>query len=42
MKDVELRPTDEQFYDDLAQFFAKFIFEKTGVDLDDELTPVEL
>ena len=39
MKDVETRPTDEEFYEDLAQFFATFIFEKTEVDLDDEIKP---
>ena len=42
MKDVETRPTDEQFYEDLAQFFAGFIFQKTGVDLEDEICPEEL
>ena len=42
MKDVETRPGDEQFYEDLAQFFATFIFEKTGVDLEDEISPDEL
>ena len=42
MKDVETRPNDEQFYEDLAQFFARFIFDKTRVDLDDEITPIEL
>ena len=39
MKDVETRPTDEQFYDDLAEFFTTFIFEQTKVDLDDEIIP---
>ena len=39
MKDVETRPSDEEFYEDLAQFFATFIFEKTEVDLDDEIKP---
>lgn len=39
MKDVETRPEDEKFYEDLAQFFATFIFEKTEVDLDDEIKP---
>ena len=42
MKDVETRPTDEQFYEDLAQYFATFIFETTGVDLEDEICPDEL
>lgn len=42
MKDVETRPTDEEFYEELSHFFANFIFEKTGVDLEDEISPDEL
>ena len=42
MKDVETRPSDEKFYEDLAQFFASFIFEKTEVDLEDEIKPEQL
>ena len=43
MKDVETRPTDEQFYEDLAQFFATFIFKQTGVDKEEgEISPDEL
>ena len=42
MKDVDPDPEEEQFYDDLASFFAKFIFEKTKVDIDDEITPEQL
>ena len=33
---------DEQFFDELADFFTRFIFEKTGVDIEDEITPDEL
>ena len=42
MKDVETRPTDEKFYEDLAEFFATFIFNQTEVDLEDEISPDEL
>ena len=42
MKDVETRPSDDKFYDDLAEFFATFIFEKTEVDLEDEINPEQL
>ena len=42
MKDVETRPSDEEFYEELAQYFAGFIFKQTGVDLEDEITPDEL
>ena len=33
MKDVETRPTDEEFYEELAKFFARFIFKTTNVDI---------
>ena len=42
MKDVETRPTDEEFYEELAKFFARFIFKTTNVDIDDEIKPEEL
>lgn len=42
MKDVESRPSDEQFYDELAEYFADFIFKQTGVSMDGEITPNEL
>ena len=42
MKDSENRPQDEGFYEELAQYFAGFIFRQTGVDMEDEITPDEL
>jgi len=42
MKDVDTRPSDEEFYEELAQYFAGFIFHQTGVDLEEEITPDEL
>ena len=39
MKDIDPDPAEEQFYDELSEFFARFIFEKTKVDIEDEITP---
>ena len=42
MKSSDADPEEDKFYDELAEFFAKFIFEKTKVDIDDEITPDQL
>ena len=42
MKSPNPDPEEDKFYDELAEFFAKFIFEKTKVDIDDEITPDQL
>ena len=42
MKSQDADPEEDKFYDELAEFFAKFIFEKTKVDIDDEITPDQL
>jgi len=42
MNDSERRPSDQKFFEDMAHFFASFIFEKTGVDIDAEISPDEL
>ena len=39
MKNVEERPEDEQFFDELSEYFTKYIFEQTEVPLDEEITP---
>ena len=38
----ECNEQDELFFENLAKFFTNFIFEKTGVDLEDEITPDQL
>lgn len=42
MKNVEERPEDEEFFDELSEYFTKYIFEQTEVPLDEEITPDQL
>ena len=42
MKGQDTNAEEDKFYDELAEFFAKFIFEKTKVDIEDEITPDQL
>ena len=42
MKGNDASEEEEQFYDELSDYFARFIFERTKVDIEDEITPEQL